>query len=376
MKKELSRLVRLLASGEHVSGRLIGEEIGVSRTSVSKWVAQLNDYGIAVTSQAGVGYCLTHPLRLLHPEALQARVYDETQRVFSLEVLDSADSTNTHALASLQHYLGGRSAEISSTPAGVSKFTVVIAEHQRAGRGRRGRSWISPYAANINLSLGVRVYRAMNALSGLSLAIGMAIVKVLRRHGFREAGLKWPNDVLVEGRKLAGVLVDAQGEMDGPVDLCVGVGLNVHMQASEVEGKIGQPWVSLEEVAAEKHIPVPERSLLAADLISEIVATSDLFMLHGFAYFQSAWPEYDAFDGEMLALTTQIDPESAHLSAESSLPATLGRSAGVDEQGRLLLRQEDQLEPVAFSGGEVSLRRHRSQQPESVPVTQAQEGVE
>tara|TARA_R100000306_G_scaffold239_2_gene496 strand:- start:1724 stop:2848 length:1125 start_codon:yes stop_codon:yes gene_type:complete len=358
MKKELARLIHLLASGEPVSGRVIGEEIGVSRTSVSNWVSQLADYGITVNSQAGVGYCLPRPLGLLQPDVVQRRVGQTMHRVFQLEILESVDSTNIRALEALQAYLGGRATADLVYEATVSKFAVAVAEYQTSGRGRRGRSWVSPFAANINLSLAVRVNQALGSLSGLSLAIGMAIVQVLRRYGFSEVGLKWPNDVLLHGRKLAGILVDAQGEMEGPVDLSIGVGLNVMMQSSDVDGLISQPWASLEQAASAKGITVPDRSLLVADLITEIVRTSELFASHGFGYFQPEWSLFDAFHGEILELTSQLEPDSGQSMGGNRLPLAVGQNAGVDEQGRLLLRKGENTDPIAFAGGEVSVRKH------------------
>ncbi|GAA3979923.1 biotin--[acetyl-CoA-carboxylase] ligase [Allohahella marinimesophila] len=360
MKKELSRLVRLLASGEPVSGRVLGEEIGVSRTSVSKWVSQLGGFGMTVKRKAGVGYCLTDPLQLLQSDTVRKRLGDSAGRIISLDIFDSIASTNTWAMESLRRQLGDSDTIKPIAQDENNGFVVVLAEHQSSGRGRRGRSWVSPYAANINLSLSVRVYKSISDLSGLSLAIGIAIVKVLHAHKFIEARLKWPNDVLIDGRKLAGVLVDAQGEMDGPVDLCIGVGLNVRMQASEVAGLISQPWISLEEAADAKQLVVPERSLLAADLISEISKTVDLFMRHGFAYFQPAWSEFDAFADEVLELSTQLDPDSSRSAEDNRLPISAGLNMGVDEEGRLLMRPLDSEVALAYSGGEISVRRRKT----------------
>jgi Biotin-(acetyl-CoA carboxylase) ligase len=183
-------LVRCLADGEYHSGELLGQIAGVSRAAVWKQLQSLQLLGIEVVSQKGRGYVIKGGLALLSSAALQSALDESAQQMVSkLTILQQTDSTNQ--------------AVLNAVPQGAGHGLVVLAEQQTAGRGRRGRVWASPYGANIYLSVGWRFSLGAAALEGLSLAVGVAVAHALKVLGYPQSQLKWPNDVLVDGKNWA-----------------------------------------------------------------------------------------------------------------------------------------------------------------------------
>jgi BirA family biotin operon repressor/biotin-[acetyl-CoA-carboxylase] ligase len=211
-----------------------------------------------------------------------------------------------------------------------------LAEQQLAGRGRRGRHWVSPQGGNIYLSLLWRFANGVGQLGGLSLAVGVAVHRALRQLGVAEVRLKWPNDVLVQGRKLAGILLEMSGEASGPCAVVSGLGLNVRLPAAQMAG-VAQDWTDLQSVL---HNPVPRNSLVAS-LLNHLIAVMQDFERHGFAHFQAEWNAADAFAQQPVEL--QLTGETIQ-----------GIAQGVDESGALLLARNGQQE--RYHSGEVSLR--------------------
>ncbi len=215
--------------------------------------------------------------------------------------------------------------------------TVCLSEQQTAGRGRRGRSWISPFGSNIYLSILWRYALAPVQLSGLSLAAGLAVVRALAQLGIRGMGLKWPNDVIADGRKLAGLLLEVMGEADGPSLVVVGVGVNVRM--SERQGAdIDQPWIDVARLGGAQDC---SRNRLAALLIENLVMMLRAFETQGLKPLLDEWRRYDLLHGKRVTLI------SGGRSVE-------GIHRGVDAQGALLLAQGDAIR--AYHAGEISLR--------------------
>jgi BirA family biotin operon repressor/biotin-[acetyl-CoA-carboxylase] ligase len=249
----------------------------------------------------------------------------ETARVWlgRLEVHPVLDSTNDYLLARVG----------ADWPSGA----VCLAEQQQAGRGRLGRSWLSPPAASLAGSLLWRFHLPVAGLSGLSLATGIAVVRALRNFGVMEVGLKWPNDVWWRERKLGGILLESGGGPDGCA-VVAGVGLNVALPLPAATA-IDQPWVDLREILGVEQI---SRNRLAALLISELIETFVRFQESGFADLTAEWAEFDRVVGRRVRLT---------------LPNTTltGIARGVDATGALLLETTDgRLWPCM--GGEISLR--------------------
>ncbi|MCQ4348414.1 bifunctional biotin--[acetyl-CoA-carboxylase] ligase/biotin operon repressor BirA [Pseudomonas stutzeri] len=314
------QLLRLLADGRFHSGEELGAKLGVSRSAVWKQLQQLQlDNGLTVQRVRGKGYRLERPLSLLCGELLARRLEQ-----WHVMVEECVESTN----ASAMRLLGT-----------VEPPYLVLAEAQSAGRGRRGRQWVSPYGVNLYFSLVVRIERSATQLQALSLVVGLVVLRVLRKLGVQDVALKWPNDLLVGSRKVAGILLELNGD---PADIChvvIGIGINVNML--EVAG-IDQPWTSmLRETGS-----LVDRSQLAAVLGEELGQALALHREHGFAAFHQDWESNHLWQGREVRLT-------------SGVHEVVGTVLGVTIDGALRLLR-DGGEQV-YSGGELSLRlRHDS----------------
>lgn len=313
-------LLRLLQDGRFHSGEALGAELGVSRAAVWKKLQALQaELGLSVHKVRGRGYRLEAPLQLLDEPRLNGQGDGPGWLAY---VLPSLDSTNAEALRLL-----------SSSPA--LPF-YVLAERQTSGRGRRGRSWVSPFGENIYYSLVLRIDGGMRQLEGMSLAVGLALLQVVRDCGVSSAGLKWPNDVLVGERKLAGILLELSGD---PADVChvvIGIGLNVNMLAAEV-GAIGQPWTSMRMELGRQL----DRNELVCALNRQLSHYLDIQLRHGFAALQDEWQRSHLWQLRPVALTAGGEPVE-------------GVVIGVDQSGAVRMQVEG-VERV-FSGGELSLR--------------------
>ena len=313
-------LLRLLQDGRFHSGEALGAELGVSRAAVWKKLQALQaELGLSVHKVRGRGYRLEAPLQLLDEARLNGQGDCPGWLAY---VVPSLDSTNAEALRLL-----------SSSPA--LPF-YVLAERQTSGRGRRGRSWVSPFGENIYYSLVLRIEGGMRQLEGMSLAVGLALLQVVRDYGVSSAGLKWPNDVLVGERKLAGILLELSGD---PADVChvvIGIGLNVNMLAAEV-GAIGQPWTSMRMELGRQL----DRNELVCALNRQLSHYLDIQLRHGFVALQDEWQRSHLWQLRSVALTAGGEPVE-------------GVVLGVDQSGAVRMQVEG-VERV-FSGGELSLR--------------------
>jgi BirA family biotin operon repressor/biotin-[acetyl-CoA-carboxylase] ligase len=315
-------LLKLLQDGQFHSGEALGAALGISRSAVWKQLQSLQaELSLPIHTVRGRGYRLESPLQLLDAAWIEANA---ASTAWPVTVLPSVDSTNAEALRRID--------VAQSLP------FVVLAERQTSGRGRRGRSWASPFGENLYYSLVLRVEGGMRQLEGLSLAVGLALLQVIREVGVVEAGLKWPNDVLVGERKLAGVLLELSGD---PADVChvvIGIGLNVNM-LSAAPAAIGQPWTSMRAELGR----VINRNELVVGLNRHLSRYLDIQLHHGFSALQGEWQDCHLWQGRTVMLTA------------GSKPVT-GVVLGVDHSGavRLLV---DGLEH-SFSGGELSMRLH------------------
>ncbi|ROQ17143.1 BirA family biotin operon repressor/biotin-[acetyl-CoA-carboxylase] ligase [Marinimicrobium koreense] len=322
----LSRLLHTLSSGHYHSGDELGQRLGISRAAVWKQLQKLSELGIELESVRGRGYRLLGGLELLEPDRLWEQLGDQTRaQLTELEVLSVTDSTNSQAMQRAALGQGGY---------------VCLAEQQTAGRGRRGRTWVSPFARNLYLSLSWGFEGGAAQLEGLSLAVGVAMCQVLESEGVGAVGLKWPNDLLWKQRKLAGVLLEMTGDPAGACQVVVGVGLNLAMPDQPARD-IEQPWADLETVCASERCPVPGRNVLAARLIDALVALLSGYHREGFAAWREAWLARDAFAGRRVVVS-------------SGARAQEGIARGVDVSGALLLEQDG--ERVLCHGGELSMR--------------------
>nr|WP_255771981.1 bifunctional biotin--[acetyl-CoA-carboxylase] ligase/biotin operon repressor BirA [Microbulbifer guangxiensis] len=318
----LRPLLELLADGQQHSGESLGAALGISRAAVWKQLQKLEQLGLSVESEKGRGYRLPGGLDLLAADQIRAFMSRSGQALLgTLQVLDQVDSTNARVLAQMD--------------AGEGHGLVMLAEQQTAGRGRRGRQWVSPFAGGITLSIGWEFQGGVQILEGLSLAVGVALARALERFGVPDVRLKWPNDVWCRGRKLAGVLLELSGDLTDRCGVVVGVGLNVGL--AEGAGRdIDQPWIDLESVR-----PGVARNHLAAAMLEELLTLLSTYPNAGFAAYRDAWKGLDQFAGRQV--TVHSGPRQ-----------WVGASRGVDESGALLLEIDGELQ--RFHGGEVSLR--------------------
>ena len=314
--------LRLLADGEFRSGEAMARVLGVSRASVWNALRGLDDAGLEIFKVRGRGYRLSQPLvwleRAAVERALAARAGD-----FSIEILDLASSTNTLLMA--------------RAAAGAQSGSVIAAEWQTQGRGRRGRVWHATPGAALTFSLLWRFEQGAGALSGLSLAVGVAVARTLARLGINDAGLKWPNDVIWRGRKLAGMLIEMQGEVTGPSAAVIGIGLNCRLPDALRE-RIDQPVVDLTQICA----TTPDRNRLLALLLIEIAQLLEQFARAGFAPLRAEWQAHHVYQDKPVRLTL---PDAGTID---------GLNKGVDDDGALLL--ETTSGPRRIHSGDVSLR--------------------
>ncbi len=319
-------LLRLLSDGAVHSGTALGQAIGVSRAAVWKQLQQLQHYGVSCHAVPGLGYQLATPCHLIDESSLREQWRSSLPETdIDLHYFLSIDSTNTFLLRQpLRH-----SAQV----------LVAVTEFQTAGRGRRGRQWQSPFAANIYLSLKREFHCGLEGLSGLSLAVGVAIAETLQSFCAVPIQLKWPNDIRAQQRKLGGVLIELSGEAGGPCQVVIGLGINVHMQQAQAQA-VDQAWVSVEQLSAAS----VSRTTLIEQLVVNLLRVSDAFEQFGFQSFCERFNQRDEFRGQPVFI--------------SGVNETIeGIEAGVDEQGSLLLDTPHGRRKII--AGEVSLRAQR-----------------
>lgn len=282
------RALRHLADGRFHSGEALGRSLGRSRASLSEALKRAPDLGVDLFSVRGRGYRLAEPIDFLDAEAI-ARQLAAAGSCIALRVVDEVDSTSTRVM------------ELAA--AGAPSGTCVAAEWQSAGRGRRGRAWISGLGASLTFSLLWRFERGAGQLAGLSLAIGTAIARAIAGAGVARVQVKWPNDVVADLRKLAGILVETSGEMQGPSLAVVGVGVNFRLGERHLE-RIDQPVIDIARCAQ----PVPSRSDLLATLLVHLEHGLNAFEREGFAGVREAWRSLHAYQGRPVRIIPPRDP--------------------------------------------------------------------
>ncbi len=318
---DLYPLLQILADGQTHSGEELGEQLGISRAAVWKRIQDLNRYpGIEIAAQRGQGYALPAPLNLLCRNDIVEEI--GSTETLELTLLASIDSTNDYL-------------KQSSFVANDS-ISACVAEYQSAGKGRRGRPWVAPVAGSITLSLRWPFDLPMRKLTGLSIAIGATVAQTLQAMGLKGHGLKWPNDILVEGKKLAGILVEIQGEMEGPCSAVVGVGLNYRIPEQN-SAVIDQPWTDLSKLM---EAPL-SRSQLTGRILATLMQSCRCYETSGLQPFLPDWARFDLYQGQMIQI-------------QSGSKQTTGRYLGLNADGSLIMETDGKL--TRCYGGEVSLR--------------------
>jgi BirA family biotin operon repressor/biotin-[acetyl-CoA-carboxylase] ligase len=320
------RLLRHLADGAFHSGQQLADSMGISRTAVWKQLQALRDTtGLQFDAVKGKGYRLGTPVELFQETSIRRELpRHRAAAVTTIHIHDTIDSTNT--------WLMGRAAAGAEAPA------ACLAERQTAGKGRQGRAWVSPYGTNVYLSVHWRFNLAPAQLGGLSLACGAAVAQALEGLGVKGLALKWPNDLLWQRRKLAGLLLEVRGESSGPSDVIAGIGVNTRMPPAAADG-IDQPWADLAGILGDH---APGRNRLAALLIDALAGGMETFAVEGLGAFVDHWNAYDHFRGEQVTL--RIGERVVR-----------GDYLGVEDSGAIRLRVDGVTR--SFQAGEVNLTR-------------------
>jgi BirA family biotin operon repressor/biotin-[acetyl-CoA-carboxylase] ligase len=320
MSGEREILQRLVAGP--VSGDALARDAGLTRAAMWKRVQALREAGVEIDAQAGRGYALRNPVELLRADAIIDGLPAHIRAgIAALDLAWSLDSTNSELLR-------------RETPA--SGIAVLMAERQTGGRGRRGKTWASPLAAHLYLSVSRQFSGGLARLGGLSLVAGVAAAEALHACGYPGVRLKWPNDLLVDDRKLGGLLVEGGGEHAGPVRAVIGLGVNVRMPEA-VAAAIDQPWIDLAGLQDQ----APSRNRIAAILLAHLVPALDQFDAGGLAPFLTRYARFDALVGRTVAI---------HLGAAVQSGVALGIAG--DGALRVSIEGEERL----FHAGEVSVR--------------------
>ena len=278
-------LLQQLSDGRFHSGQRLAALLGVSRTAVWKRLQRMQaELGIEVQSVRGRGYRLAAPLELLNEAAIRQHLSSSAgARVEELLLCSVVDSTNNAAAASDAPQPG--------------RAKVWLAEHQTAGRGRRGRQWVSVFGSNLYLSLAWQFERALSELAGLSLATGVIVAEMLAANRVDGLVLKWPNDVLVDGRKVCGILVEISGETAGPATAVIGIGLNLRLSRNAAE-QIDQPWTDLSRLG----VSTLSRNRLAARLVEGLVSACTTFEACQLAPFIERWQAFDGLQDKPVSI--------------------------------------------------------------------------
>lgn len=319
-------ILRMLADGRFHSGEDIAQHFKVSRTTVWNALREAEALGVQIFSVRGRGYRLPEPIQLLEREAVLDAI-GEQRAWFKLEVHDHLESTNSYLMK-----LAAQNAPHASC---------VAASLQTKGRGRRGRTWQAGLGVSLTFSLLWRFQSGAAALSGLSLAVGVALIRAMRSLGLSEMQLKWPNDLVVhhQGRhhKLAGILIELQGDMEGPSAAVIGIGINLRLP-EQVKQHIDQPAIDI--AALSEHWRDP--SLLLGLMLRHLADALSTFEQRGFSAMHEEWTGYHAYQNQTVRMLLPDGRE------------TQGVARGVAEDGILLVETAAGVQ--RFSAGEISLR--------------------
>lgn len=316
-------LLRLLSDGQFHSGTELAQQLGVSRATVCNVIKASDNYGVQIYKVQGRGYRLPARPDWLNSEQVIQQLHAAARRCV-VHVVDCIDSTNT----ALMH-------AADTSPDRVC----LVAEQQLAGRGRRGRTWLSMLGGSLTFSVRWRLSLGISALSGLSLAVGLAVKRALCACGAQGVQLKWPNDLLWQGRKVAGILIEVQGESHGPTVVVMGMGINMRIPPAARQ-HIDQPVADVVDIVGH----AIARNILLAEILNHLTDVMTEFEQHGFVRLREEWLQAHAHAQQCLHVTLAHGGEFT------------GRAIGLTPLGALLLESESG-EQVAIHSGDVQLAR-------------------
>lgn len=321
---KLKSLINLLNDSLYHPGSWLGQQLGISRSAVWKYIHQLQQWGITLNVHKSKGYQLPQPIFLLDAQHIETEL-TTTSHPFQLEVLSHVNSTNDY----LKSKIG----------TATNAIPFCLAEHQTAGRGRLGRTWISPFGTNLYLSCLWSFQQDLSELAGLSLVVGLAVIAALREQGLRdEIKIKWPNDILWQHKKLAGVLTEISAETYGYAQAIIGVGLNINMPVIPTPG-INQDWTTVHAITG----TIQDRNKLAALVIKQLLQMIPHFAQSGLKPFLATWRQHDALFDKVITL-------------EHGNNQISGIGAGINTNGHLLLRHVDGT-ICSYSSGNTTIQK-------------------
>lgn len=323
-------LLNVLCDGKFHSGSILAKQLRVSRVSIWKGIQHLESLGLKIFAVRGRGYRLASSVELLSSAKIQQQlsstVSQQIQRIDTPSVVSSTmDYVKDFALRRLPN------------------FSVCVAECQTAGRGRQGRRWLSPFGANIYLSLYCQFKALRYGLSGLSLVMGIAVLKALETYGI-PLSLKWPNDIYYENKKCVGILIESNYSSENSVhDVFFGIGININQSLS------GEPQIGTSEYEVLQNSTdlkqilkyLPSRNEVIAKVLNQVIPHLNEFQEKGFQPFVEDWSKYDLLQGRSIKIIRESN-------------SMLGIGKGVNERGELLLEHDGVLK--AISMGEVKLQ--------------------
>ncbi|MCL5260645.1 MAG: bifunctional biotin--[acetyl-CoA-carboxylase] ligase/biotin operon repressor BirA [Gammaproteobacteria bacterium] len=326
MNSNLKKLLKLLSDGEFHSGSALGKELQLTRSAIWKLIKQVKNLDIEVVAKTNQGYKIAQKIEFLNKTKIAHYLPNKYRKYLSeLAIFDELPSTNSYLTESVKTNI---------------KPQICFAEMQTSGKGRLGRKWISPFARNIYLSVLWQFDKKIEELSGLSIAVAVAVAKALELYGIKhDIGLKWPNDILWQKRKLAGILIEISGETHHLYNAVIGIGLNIAMPKDAAK-KIDQPWADIAEITQ----AVPERNKLVGVLLDQLFTTLDIYQQQGITPFLAPWRKLDVSLNKKITVITPMQKK------------IVGIGKGIDTSGQLVIEDQSNGKLFKFVSGEVSLR--------------------
>ncbi|HEY5523614.1 MAG TPA: biotin--[acetyl-CoA-carboxylase] ligase [Desulfuromonadaceae bacterium] len=311
MHLKAGTILRLFRSEKgYISGEHLSRELGVSRTAVWKHISSLRKDGYLIEAVPSRGYRLVSSPEIIDPHELRADL-DGSRVGQRLEFLKLTASTNADAF---------RLAED-----GAVEGTVVLADSQTGGKGRRGRVWTSPAGVNIYCSVVLRPAIMPHEAPQLTFLSAVAAARAIEQTTKLTPEIKWPNDLLISGKKVAGLLNEMSAETDGINFVILGIGVNLNMTADQFPGDLRHPATSL---LLESGVRV-DRSRFTSTMLNELDQLYADFLAHGFGPIREEWQRRCNASGRRVLVN------------DSGTECTGGRFIGIDSDGALLLRSDD-----------------------------------
>ncbi|APC13919.1 MULTISPECIES: bifunctional biotin--[acetyl-CoA-carboxylase] ligase/biotin operon repressor BirA [Providencia] len=313
------QLIDILADAQIHSGEQLGDKLGMTRAAINKHIKTLRSWGLNIETVTGKGYKLPHQINLLNRAVIKQQISD-----VNIIVEPVINSTNQYMLERIPSLKSG---------------DTCLAEYQSAGRGRRGRQWVSPFGCNLYLSMYWKLDQGPAAAIGLSLVVGIVIAETLNKISQEKVKVKWPNDLYMNDKKLAGILVELTGKTGDAAHIIIGIGINIGMNKNNIESSntITQEWSSLRD-----EVEDIERNELSVNIIKALRESLVIFENEGLKPFLDRWFKLDNFLNRDVKLLIGND-------------IITGVERGINEQGALLL-QKNNGEIIPYIGGEISLR--------------------